>query len=78
MLVFHRSLNVNKSLQVSRTLPSNLADLNNAAVEMLTILPLISIFISHFQSLSEPFQVHQLKVVSLSSSRFTVLFLVLD
>ncbi len=39
---FYWSLSVNKSLQVSRTLLSILADLNNAVVWMVTTPPLIS------------------------------------
>ena len=42
LIVFHRSLSDSKSLQVSRTLLSILADLNNAVVWMVSTLPLIS------------------------------------
>ena len=41
-MVFHRSLSDNKSPQVTRTLLSILADLNNAVVWMVSTCPLIS------------------------------------
>ena len=43
LMVFHWSLNDSKSPQVSRTLNSILADLNNAVVQMISVLhPMIS------------------------------------
>ena len=42
LVVFHCSLNDCKSPQVSRTLLSIMANLNNAVVGMVSILPLIS------------------------------------
>ena len=42
MMVFHWSLSDSKFLQVSRTLLSSLADLNNAVVWMVSTRPLIS------------------------------------
>ena len=42
LVVFYRSLRYSKSSQVSRTLLSILADLNNVVVWMVSILPLIS------------------------------------
>ena len=47
-MVLHRSLSDNKSPQVSRTLLSILADLNNAVTWMVSVRPLISKFPSPF------------------------------
>ena len=41
-MIFHRSLSDSKSLQISRTALSILADLNSAEVWMVSIRPLIS------------------------------------
>ena len=45
-MVFHESLSDSKSSQVSRTLLSILADLNNSVVWMVSIRPLMSKFSS--------------------------------
>ena len=50
-MVFHLSLSDNKSFQVSKTLLSILADLNNAVVLMVSYCPLISKFSSPFTNL---------------------------
>ena len=55
-----------KSPQVSRTLVCILADLNNAAVCMVLILPLIFVFACILSGPFLPFQMHQLQFVSLS------------
>ena len=47
-MVFHKSLSGSKFPQVSRTLLSNLADVNNAVVWMVSTLPLISKSFSSF------------------------------
>ena len=68
---FHWSLRDSKSSQVSR----NLADLNNALVWMVSILPLISSSSSLFlPSLCRLFQVHLVQLVLPSPSCFTVFF----
>ena len=64
-MVFHWSLSDSKSRQVSRTLLSILADLNNGVVWMVLSRP---------TSLWEPFQVHQLRLV-LSSPSCSIAFL---
>ena len=46
IVAVHWSLCISKSSPVSRTLPSILADLNDALVWMVSILPLISISFS--------------------------------
>ena len=63
-MVFHWILCKSKSLQVSRTLLSILANLNNAVVWIISIIPLISNSSSLFPSILGPFQVRQLQMVS--------------
>ena len=73
--IFRRSLlwspSDSISYQVSRTLLSILADLNNAEVWIITIRPPISNFSS---SLSNPCQVHQSQLVPTSPSCSTSFF----
>ena len=64
-------LSVSKFPQVSRTLPSIRTVINYAVILLFFILPLISNFSSLFPSLWIPFQVHQLQLVSPSSSSST-------
>ena len=45
-MVFHRNLSDSKSPQVSRTVPSILADLNNAVIWMVSTRPVIFKFSS--------------------------------
>ena len=74
LLDFYGSLSDSKSPQVSRTFLSILVGLNNSVVWMVSILLLISNPFNFFSSLSEPFQVHQLRLVSLSLKCSTVLW----
>ena len=75
-VIFHWSPSDSKSPQISRTLLSILADLNNAVTWMISILPLISKFFSPLLSLRGSFRVHQLYLVSPSPLCSTaVLFL---
>ena len=78
LLIFHRNLRDSKCPQLSRTLLSILADLNNTFVWMVSARSLISNFFSLFTmplGLGS-FRVHRLRVVSLSPS-CSVAFLVL-
>ena len=59
-MVFHWSLSGSKSFQVSRTLLSILANLNNIVVSRVSTLHLIS---KCFSSFTNPFLVHQLQLV---------------
>ena len=62
-MVFHLSVSDNKSIQVSRTFLSILADHSNAVVWKVAILSPISKFPSFSPSLYESFQVRQSQLV---------------
>ena len=67
LVVFLWSLSDNKSPQVSRTILNIISYDNNVAVWIISILSLIFNISSLFPSIWEPFQVHQLQLVSLPS-----------
>ena len=70
--ICHWSLSDSKSPRVSWTFLSILADLNCIVVWMVSILPLTSNSTTLFSdSFGTPFQVHQLQLVSPSSSCFS-------
>ena len=73
-MIFHLSLSDDKSPQVSRSLLSILANLNNAVVWMVLAYSLISSSSSLLPSLWRLFQVHLLQLVSLSPSCSIVFF----
>ena len=66
LIVFHWSVSDGLSPRLSRTLLSILANINNVAVLMILILPLISNSASSLLSPWGLFQLHQLLLVSLS------------
>ena len=73
-MVFHGSLIDSTSPQVSRTLLSILADLNNAVVWMVSTRALISESSGPCKNLLWLHRVHQLQLVSPSLSRSIVFF----